>query len=164
MKNDLGDMQELYEYLRTRPLVEVAEVIRRIRSNTDPCKVLRLVRDGDLLLEASAIGRRGLETGVEDVVRKIDAAAYQACPVKVPAKPWTCVAGNGLVSELVSIFFDIEQPFGTIYVDKQCFLDEMVSAHTGNTKFCSPALVNAICAIGAVSIWCHPALANTAPF
>lgn len=151
MKNDLNDMQELYEYLRSRPLVEVAEVIRRIRSNADPCKVLSLVRDGDLLLEASAMGRKGLEADVEDVVRELDAAAYQQSHVRVPAKPWTDIACDGLVSELVSIFFDIEQPFVTTYVDKHCFLEDMRSEQVGNVRFCSPALVNAICAIGAVS-------------
>ncbi|OIW24763.1 hypothetical protein CONLIGDRAFT_648885 [Coniochaeta ligniaria NRRL 30616] len=149
MKSDLSDMQELYEYLRSRPLVEVAEVIRRIRSNTDPCKVLSLVRDGDLLLQASAIGRRGIETDVEDVVRKLDETAYQQSPLKLSAKKWTDVAGDGLVSELVSIFFDLEQPFATNYVDRHCFLQDMGSEQTENARFCSPALVNAICAIGA---------------
>lgn len=149
MKNDLNDMQELYEYLRTRPLVEVAEVIRRIRSNTDPCKVLSLVRDGDLLLQASAIGRKGIEADVEDVVRNLDELAYKKSSVKVSAKRWTNVAGDGLVSELVSIFFDIEQPFATTYVDRHCFLEDMGSDGTENVRFCSPALVNAICAMSA---------------
>jgi hypothetical protein len=152
MKSDLSDLQELYEYLRSRPLVEVAEVIRRIRSNADPCKVLSLVRDGDLLLQASAMGRKGLEGGVEDAVQMLDDAAYRQSPIKLPAKPWTDVAGNGLVSELVGIFFDMEQPFSTTFVDKHCFLEDMGSEHTDNVKFCSPALVNAICAIGAVSL------------
>lgn len=151
MKTDLSDMQELYEYLRTRPLVEVAEVIRRIRSNVDPCKVLRLVRDGDLLLQASAMGRKGLEAGLDDVVQKLDDAAYQNSAVKVSAGRWTDVAGNGLVSELVSIFFDADQPFASAYVDRYCFLEDMASEPTDNVKFCSRALVNAICALAAVS-------------
>jgi hypothetical protein len=152
MKSDLSDLQELYEYLRSRPLVEVAEVIRRIRSNTDPCKVLSLVRDGDLLLQASAIGRKGIEAPVDDIVQKLDEAAYQQSPIKVSGKQWTDVAGNGVVSELVSIFFDMEQPFATTYVDKHCVLEDMASDPASNVKFCSPALLNSICAIGAVCL------------
>jgi hypothetical protein len=152
MKSDLSDMQELYEYLRTRPLVEVAEVIRRIRSNADPCKVLTLVRDGDLLLQASAMGRKGTEADVEDIVRNIDETAYHRSSIKLSAKRWTDVAGDGLVSELISIFFDIEQPFATTYVDRHCFLEDMGSEQIEDARFCSPALVNAICAMGAVSV------------
>jgi hypothetical protein len=152
MKSDLTDLQELYEYLRERPLAEVAEVIRRIRSDADPCKVLRLVREGDLLLQASAIGRKGIEAAdVEHIVDKLDDAAYRQSSIKVSAKQWTDVAGDGLVSELVSIFFDMEQPFATTYVDRHCFLEDMASEQIGSARFCSPALVNAICAIGAVS-------------
>ncbi|KAB5582828.1 hypothetical protein GE09DRAFT_1211450 [Coniochaeta sp. 2T2.1] len=149
MKSDLSDMQELYEYLRSRPLQEVAEVISRIRSNQDPCTVLRLVRDGDLLLQASAMGRKGLESGVEDVVAKLDDTAYRQSPLKLSAMPWTDVAGNGVVSELVSIFFDMEQPFAMTFLDRHCFLADMFSGQVDSVRFCSPALVNAICALGA---------------
>lgn len=152
MKTDLGELQELYEYLRSRPLVEVAEVIRRIRSNVDPCKVLRLVRDGDLLLQASAIGRKGLEVGVDDIVQKLDEAAYQQSPIRLSAQMWTDVAGDGLVSELVAIFFDTEQPFLATYLDRRCFMEDMASGLTDSVRFCSRALANSICALAAVSV------------
>lgn len=151
MGSDLSDLQELYDYLRTRPIDQVAEVISRIRSNTDPCKVIRLMRDGDLLLQVSAMANKALEADVEGAVKRIDAMTYQQNPLKLTAKPWTDVGGDGLVSELVSIFFDIEQPFATTYVDKHRFLEEMRAGDIKNAKFCSPALVSVICAIGAVS-------------
>lgn len=151
MKNDLHDMQELYEYIRSRSLIDVAEVIRRIRANADPCNVLRFLRDGDLLLEASAIGRRGLEVDKEDAVRQLDLAALNRSPIRVAAKPWTEVAGDGLISELVSIFFDTEQPSIATYVDMPCFLEDMRSSSLDKARFCSPALVNIICALSAVS-------------
>ena len=152
MRSDLSDMQELYDYLRSRPLDQVAEVIRRIRSNADPCKVLSLVRDGDLLLQISAPARIALEADVDSIVQKLDDAAYLQSAIKLDARPWTDVAGNGVVSELVAIFFDIEQPFVTTYVDRHCFLEDMICGQTEVGKFCSPALLNAVCAIGAVSV------------
>jgi hypothetical protein len=150
MKSDLSEMQELVDYMRVKPLPDVAEVIRRIRLGEDPCNVLRLVRDGDLLLQASALCRKGIEFDKEDAIRKLDAAALQNSSIKVTAKPWTEVGGDGLVSELVSIFFDMEQPFSTACVDRFYFLQDMRSPNPGKAKFCTPALVNAICAMAAV--------------
>jgi hypothetical protein len=152
MKAELGDLQELCEYFRSRPYVEVVEVLRRLRTDTDPSEVLRLIRDGDLLLQASAIGRRGLDT--ESAMQKIDDNALRQSSIKVPARPWTDVADNGLVSELVSTFFEIEQPFIATYIDRRYFLEDMRSSTPEKAKFCSPLLVNTICAYGAVS--CPP--------
>lgn len=149
MKNDLNEMQELVDYMRIKPLPDVAEVIRRIRAGEDPCRVLRLVRDGDLLLQASALGRQELEFDKDDAIKKLDEAAMQKSHIKVAAKPWTAVGGDGLVSELVTIFFDTEQPFSTVYVDRFCFLEDMKTGKPEKARFCSPALVNSICALGA---------------
>lgn len=150
MKSDLNDMQELVDYLRFKPLPDVAEVLRRIRSGENPCNVLRLVRDGDLLLQATALCRKGIEFDQEDAIRKLDEAAFKNAHIKVTAKPWSEVGGDGLVSELVSIFFDVEQPFSTAYVDRFCFLEDMKSGTPDKARFCSPALVNSICALSAV--------------
>lgn len=151
MKNDLTEMQELVDYMRVKPLPDVAEVIRRIRAGEEPCRVLRLVRDGDLLLQASALGRKEIEFDKDDAIRKLDDAAMQISHIKVAARPWTEVGGDGLVSELVSIFFDTEHPFSTAYVDRFCFLEDLKSAKPDKARFCSPALVNSICALSAVS-------------
>jgi hypothetical protein len=151
MRNDLTEMQELVDYMRVKPLPDVAEVIRRIRAGEEPCRVLRLVRDGDLLLQATALGRQEIEFDKDDALKKLNETAMQNSHIKVAAKPWTDVGGDGLVSELVSIFFDVEQPFSTAYVDRFCFLEDMKSGNPDKARFCSPALVNSICALSAVS-------------
>lgn len=149
MERDLDDLHELYTYLQTRSEMEVAEIIRRIRTNRDPAAVLRFIKDADLLLEASMAGYRGAEASE---LRQLDADALRRSSLKVIARPWTVVAGDGIVSELVSKFFAIEQPsFGT-FVDETCFLQDMRSGIVRGAKLCSPFLVNAICAFIAVRL------------
>jgi len=145
MERDLDDLLELYNYLRTRPEGEVAEIVGRIRANHDPLDVLGFIKDGDMLVEASMAGRRGAETSQ---LQQLDADALRRSSLKVVARPWTVIAGDGVVSELVSIFFTIEQPSLGTYVDKTYFLRDMRSAR--DAKLCSPFLVNAICAFASV--------------
>lgn len=147
-----GSLQDLFQLIQTRPVAEAAEIVLRIRRGSDPHAVLRLLRDGDLLLEASATARRSADEARGRAVERVEAAALHQSPVKVPARPWTDVAGDGVVSELVSIFFAIEQPFIATYVDRRCFVEEMRAAKPGrDLDFCSPLLVDAICAYSAVS-------------
>ena len=147
MKRDFDDLQELFAYLRTRSEGEVAEIIRHIRANHDPVTVLRLIKDGDMLLEASMTGHQAVATSE---LQRLDANALQQSSLKAAARPWTVIAGDGVVSELVSIFFAIEQPFISIFVDKTCFLRDMRSGTMRGAKLCSPFLVNAICAYASV--------------
>lgn len=67
-----------------------------------------------------------------------------------PARPWTAVAGDGLVSNLVSHFFELEHRFLTSHIDREVFIDEMIEADAEKAEFCSPLLVNAICALSSV--------------
>lgn len=82
----------------------------------------------------------------------------------VPAHPWTTVTDDDdLVSALVTRFFLWEWPWYN-YLNKSAFLEDMCSvpqAQQGlgipgatenwTREFCSPCLVNAICAIGSMS-------------
>jgi len=149
MERDLDDLQELYRYLQTRSEPEVAEIVRRIRTSGDPLAVLRLIKDADILLEASMAGYRGAEASE---LRRIDADAFRRSSLKVVARPWTVIAGDGVVSELVSTFFAIEQPFFGTFVDEAYFLQDMRSGAVKTAKLCSPFLVNAICAYTSVRL------------
>jgi len=149
MERDLDDLHELYKYLQTRSEVEVAEIVNRIRTNRDPLAVLRLIKDADMLLEASMTGYRGAEASE---IRRLDADALQRSSLKVAARPWTVIAGDGVVSELVSAFLTIEQPFFGTFVDETCFLQDMRSGTVRGAKLCSPFLVNAICAYASVRL------------
>jgi hypothetical protein len=143
VERDLDDLQELYKYLQTRSEVEVAEIVSRIKANGDPLAVLRFIKDGDMLVEASMAARRGAEASR---VQQLDAEALRRSSFKVAARPWTVVIGDGVVSELISAFFIVEQPFFGTYVDKTYFLRDMRSGTVKGAKLCSPFLVNAICA------------------
>lgn len=142
----MDDLLELYEYLRSRPDPEVLEIIRRIRATEDPFAVVRLVRDGDILLQ-----RRLSSPPMEPILRRFDADALQQSHVKVPARPWTSIAGDGIVSHLISMYFNREQQFSMPFIHKQAFLRDMTAGDPETAVFCSPMLVNAICAMGAVS-------------
>lgn len=48
-----ADLQELLRALQNRPDHEASDILRRLRSKTDPLAVLNHVRDGELLLQAS---------------------------------------------------------------------------------------------------------------
>jgi hypothetical protein len=141
------DLRELFRYLQIRPDTEVTEIIRRIRADEDPQTVLRFIKDGDLLLEASATSPRSGDTSE---MQKLDREALKNSSIIVPARPWTVIAGDGVVSNLISTFFSTCHYFVAVFVDKKCFLQDMRSRSTRTSEFCSPFLVNAICAWASV--------------
>jgi len=76
-----------------------------------------------------------------------------------PAHTWTTVTDDAdLVASLCTQFFMWEQPFYN-YINRSAFLEDMCSvgpgsdgdAETWTREFCSPCLVNAICALGCMS-------------
>jgi len=139
-------MQELYGYLQERPAAEVSEIVRRIRSTDDPLDVLRFIQEGDLLLQRPPPNpRRESHTGL------VDTQALYHSSIRVPAEPWTTVAGDGVVSHCISIFFERHQPFLLPIVDQAAFVAQMRAGKLNEASCCSPLLVNAICAHTAVS-------------
>jgi len=109
---------------------------------------LKFIKEADLLLsEPSSSSSRILDPRV----RKLDLDALRDSPIKVRAYPWTTVAGDGLVSSLISSFFAWDNPFFYSFVDQECFLEDMKQRDPLKAVFCSPLLVNAICAMRAVS-------------
>ena len=83
-------------------------------------------------------------------VSDVDAEALAESPLKVPARPWTSVAGDGIVSDLISAFFRWDDSFIYPFIDRALFFRDMKLAELGS-RYCSPLLVNAICATRAVS-------------
>ena len=80
---------------------------------------------------------------------EIDAEALASSPLKVPARPWTSVAGDGIVSNLISSFFKWDDSYLYSFVDRELFLRDMRSGV--ESQYCSPLLVNSICAARSVS-------------
>lgn len=81
--------------------------------------------------------------------------ALASSAIKVPARPWTLLAGNGLVSELISAFFTYDHVSRIHFVDQKCSLDDMQAESIAKAIFCSPLLVNAMRALRCVSINVH---------
>lgn len=84
-------------------------------------------------------------------VMAMDMKALTNSLFRVSARPWTTVAGDGIVSELISSFFVWDDAFFAPFIDRESFLRDMRSNDVENAKYCSPFLVNAICASRCVS-------------
>ena len=127
------------------------EIYRRVRIANDPLDVIELLRGGDLLLQQRAPEQPGEGDTPTDGLESLEMSALEQSSIKVHARPWTRVAGDGLVSELISSFFAYDNGFYLSFVDQESFLDDMLSSDVANAEFCSPILVNAICALRCVS-------------
>jgi hypothetical protein len=145
LQRENDQLKELYNFLRLRPEAESHEIYSRIRASSDPLAVLQFIKQGDLLLRAPA------SPNINPEVEKLDQAALQSSYFTVPSRPWTAVAGDGLVSELISSFFKWDDPFFYPFLDQEYFLHDMRNMDPKAAKHCSPFLVNAICAVRCVS-------------
>jgi hypothetical protein len=144
---------ELYGYLRSRQEPDLSHILKKMRENSDLSALLNFIRRGNL--------RQPTNYTVTDSrtaarLKTIDLDALQRSQLKVRAWPWTPVAGDGLVSELVTIFFAQEQPFIFALVDRDAFLTDMYASNPAEARFCSPLLVNIICTFACV--WHPPTL------
>ena len=125
---------------------------QRLRLSNDPLGVLRLVKSADLLLQSSNIRPTDQSALADPRVQKLDADALAHSSVKVSARPWTTIAGDGIVSELINSFFAFENTFLLPAIDLEAFLQDMEKRNIGDAKYCSPLLVNALCALRSVSL------------
>ena len=133
-------IKELFHRLSSLPASEALEALR-----SDPLSVLKDGRDAEPLGGNATTNRE---------VARIDAEALAESPIKVPGKPWTSVAGDGLVSHLISDFFDRDEgPFvNTVSIlVPELFIKDMQLGDPSQSQFCSPLLVNTICGLRSVS-------------
>jgi hypothetical protein len=126
-------------------------VLSRIRVAVHPFDVGGILRGKDILLRHSGSERSDYSKAPAPELVNIELSALEYSSIKVWASPWTRVAGDGLVSNLVSSFFAYDNGFYLSFVDQECFLDDMKAGAVENAGFCSPLLVNAICALRCVS-------------
>lgn len=127
------------------------EIYRRVRVAVDPLDVVELLKGGDLLLQHSVPERSGETDSPATGLENLELSALEQSSIKVRARPWTRVAGDGLVSELISSFFAYDNGFYLSFVDQESFLEDMQAGNADNADFCSSLLVNAICALRCVS-------------
>ena len=150
LKSGTSSMDELYNYIHLMPEAAVASVVQKIRSSDNPMSVISFIRHGDPVYQQLLMTPDEESTQVQ--VRSLDADALQNSRLQLPARPWTIVAGNGIVSHLISNFFDREYSCLEPFVNELAFVTDMVAGEVTKAKYCSPLLVNALCALSAVSL------------
>ncbi len=136
-------LKDLLSSLSSLPESDALAVYRKLRLADDPAAwTLQDVKHASVLFAA---------TDSEALMIHADAPADSV--LKVPAQPWTSVAGDALVSHLASDFFKWDNPFLCSFIDQELFLRDMRHGSRANSRFCSPFLVNSLCAWRSVS---HP--------
>jgi hypothetical protein len=83
--------------------------------------------------------------------KEFESKSLASNTIRVHARLWTTRASDDLLSELISAFFTHDHCFRIPFVDEVCFLNDMQAGDISKAKFCSPFLVNAICALRCVS-------------
>ncbi|KAI1424240.1 putative C6 transcription factor [Xylaria sp. FL1777] len=136
------ELRQLFHDLSKRPEPEAYDIFQRLRSADDPISLAHSIRQAELLLPLHASEDRG----EFPTLQQLDIDALEASPIKVPARPWTTVAGDGIVSELISAWFKWDNTFLYPFIDRECFTKDICVADPVNATYCSPFLVNTICA------------------
>jgi len=144
-QDELQSLRQLFESVRACPEPDLDDLVREIRWSVDPPDALRRVQSS-----GTAANRTLPRPRQNAATLALDAYALRQADLKVPARPWTTVAGDGIVSHLISQFFELEHPFLISHVDREVFLEEMIEGDVSKAEFCSPLLVNAICALSSV--------------
>jgi hypothetical protein len=143
---ELGQLKQLFDYICNCPDAEAKEVFQQLRMADDPQDLVRLPRG-----QSFSLGQNCQSVRPVSIVEKLGISALTNSTIEVSARPWTSLASDGLVSELISAFFAYDHCSRIPFVDRECFLADMLSGDVGQARFCSPFLVNAICALRCVS-------------
>ncbi|KAI0968388.1 putative C6 transcription factor [Xylaria arbuscula] len=143
LQRENDELRQLFHDISRRPEAEAFDVFQRLRLADDPIALALSIRQAELLLPDS-IPEELAESNT--TLQQLDLNALEASPIKVPAQQWTTVAGDGIVSELISAWFKWDSSLFYPFVDQQCFTKDMCTAEPNNATYCSSFLVNAICA------------------
>lgn len=152
MAQENTQLWQLFRMLRDLPRSEADEVLTRLRSGNEPTELLRLARGMALPLPPGPTLVPQLDAQSSTRLQAIDMRALANSALRVSARPWTMVAGDGAVSDLISSFFKWDDTFFFPFIDREAFIEDMRGNEPDTAKFCSPLLVNAICASRCVSI------------
>jgi hypothetical protein len=142
LQSEVDRLRQFFTYIHDVSETQAEVIYRRLRTASVPQHPDRVIEDYTF----SSI-QNLLRSGTKEFEPKT--LANNA--IRVHARPWTILAGNDLVSELISAFFTHDHCFRIPFVDEICFLNDMRAGDICKAKFCSPFLVNAICALRCVS-------------
>ncbi|KAI0530216.1 putative C6 transcription factor [Xylaria digitata] len=143
LQHENSELRRLLYYLSKRPEPEAYDIFQRLRFVDDPITLAQSIMQAELLL-LNTIS----ETSDEfRTLQKLELDAFERSAIKVTARPWTAVAGDGIVSELISAWFKWDHAFLYGFIDRECFMRDIHAAEPESAKYCSPFLINAICAL-----------------
>jgi hypothetical protein len=139
--------RDLVGVLRSRTESEAFELLTRLRASEDPLRVLDAVRGAEIILPTPAF------TGIPNdrELLQLEEEAGENSLIRVPARPWTSVAGDGLVSELISDYFTWDNPYFFPSIDRKVFTEQMRKGDIDKASWCTPLLVSSICAHRSIS-------------
>jgi hypothetical protein len=145
IQSENAALRDILDRIRLSSAADAADIFQKLRRTSDPLDVVRYLRHGDVQMM--------MDNVVAGPQSQIEAEALAASRLSLPARPWTKIAGDGLVSELVSSFFEWEAQNFFLCVEEHSFVADMRLRDPPNAKYCSPMLVNAICALKSVCSW-----------
>ncbi|CAI6233930.1 unnamed protein product [Periconia digitata] len=99
IESERDQLRDLYNLIRTLPDPEAQEIFRRLRTSADPLQVLQAVKDANTLLR-NPDSTSPIVAHLQ--VHHIDVQALRLSAMRLRGRPWTRVAGDGLVSSLIS--------------------------------------------------------------
>ncbi|KAI0145128.1 hypothetical protein GGR57DRAFT_322203 [Xylariaceae sp. FL1272] len=142
LENENARYRELLAAIYDRSDADAEEIFRRLRIAPHPLAVLESIKQADLLL----VNPSTIEWATNKRLLTLDNNALQYSAIKVRAQPWTAIAGNGIVSELITNFFAWDNAYLFPAIDQRAFVDDMNAGVVEKGVWCTPLLVNAICA------------------
>ncbi|KAF4972339.1 hypothetical protein FSARC_1061 [Fusarium sarcochroum] len=129
--------RELFNAIHKKPDHEAREIFNRLRTSNQPLSVLESVRQAEVLLPSPATSA----WMSDPQLARLEQKALQSSAIQVPAKPWTVIAGDGIVSELVTDFFTWDNSYMFPVVDRATFVDEMKAGDPASAQWCSALLL-----------------------
>lgn len=141
---DWNSIWAIYERVRNCAPADLSKVVNAIRSSSDPTLAAQYLHQVSLGRLADAhVGLSNLATEYKLINSPRLQALCEEPILFAPAKPWTKITDSDrLVSHLLSLYFTWDYPCYT-WFDQDLFLADMIA---GQSRFCSPLLVNAILA------------------
>ncbi|KAI0471413.1 putative C6 transcription factor [Xylaria cf. heliscus] len=143
LQRENRQLRQLFHDLSRRPETEALHLFQRLRAADDPIALAYSIRQAELLLPNPTMEDRGELT----MEQQLELDAFGRSPIKISARPWTTVAGDGIVSELISAWFKWDNAFLYPFIDRECFIQDIREGDPKSAMYCSPFLVNAICAL-----------------
>jgi hypothetical protein len=146
LQNEIGYLTNFFNHIRDCPEAEAKEMFWKIRKSDDRQYVDFFRTEWGLPMNQDRQSEKCFS-----MLEKLESSTPASSGMRVAARPWATPANDGLVSKLISTFFAYDHRSHILFIEQECFLAEMLVGDITRARFCSPFLVNAICALRCVS-------------